>query len=128
MMQKRDRDRCRPLLEILESRTLPALSFAAAVSYSVGTEPTVEVVGDLNTDGKLDAVVTNKVDSTISVLLGNGDGTFAAGGTFGTGLHPFAIAAGDFNHDDNLDVVTASSDSSAASVLLGNGDGSFQAA
>ena len=71
------------MIESLESRTL--LSFAAPVSYNIGTQPDgfvpnaapINVVsGDFNGDGKLDLIVSHKADNSIYFLAGNGDGTF----------------------------------------------------
>ena len=63
----------------------------------------------------------------MSVLLGNGDGTFQANQDFATGQQPVSVAIGDLNGDGRLDIVTANTSASSASVLLGNGDGTFQA-
>src|ERR1017187_9271397 len=63
----------------------------------------------------------------VSVLLGNGDGTFQSFKFYGdAGEQTFAVALGDFNHDGILDVVTANVDVNSVSLLLGNGDGTFQ--
>jgi hypothetical protein len=74
--------------------------------------------------------VANEVSSgTVSVLLGNGDGTFQAARSFAAGSGPASVAVGDFNGDGHLDVAVANEVSSGTvSVLLGNGDGTFQAA
>jgi FG-GAP-like repeat len=87
-------------------------------------------VGDFNGDTKLDLAVANG-GSTVSVLLGNGNGTFQTHVDYGTGNGPNSVAVGDFNGDGNLDLVTANSgvagNGKTVSVLLGNGDGTFQA-
>src|SRR5262249_14859176 len=66
----------KPCLEPLEDRTVP--SFASAVNYSVGQFPYGVAKGDFNGDGHLDLVTANFNTDTVSVLLGNGDGTFQA--------------------------------------------------
>jgi hypothetical protein len=81
-------------------------------------------VGDFNRDGKVDLVTANYSGSTVSVLLGNGDGSFKAHVDYATGTAPQPIAVGDFNGDGNLDLVTGSG--SIVSILLGNGDGTFR--
>ena len=66
----------------------------------------------------------------MTVLLGNGDGTFApAGGSpFAVGSSPQGLAVGDFNGDGNADLAIAATSSNRVTVLLGNGTGSFTAA
>src|SRR5262249_37843668 len=61
-------------LDILEDRTL--LTFFAPVSYAAGTNPAAVVTADFNSDGRLDLAVANAGSNTISILLGNGDGSF----------------------------------------------------
>jgi hypothetical protein len=114
------------LLEGLEDRTVP--SFMAPVTYAVGTGPQAIVAADLNGDGHLDLVTANAGSNSISVQIGNSDGTFQAAQTFATGAGPGAVAVGDFNGDGKLDIVTANEGDNTVSVLLGNGDGTFQAA
>src|SRR2546426_1197574 len=65
---------------------------------------------------------------TVSVLLGNGDGTFLAAPTFAAGNYPSSVAVGDVNGDGRLDLAVANTRSNDVSVLLGNGDGTFQLA
>jgi hypothetical protein len=85
------------------------------------------VVGDFNGDGTPDLAVANTGDNTISVLLGNGDGTFQnQQQTYATGLAPLSIAVGDFRGNGRLDLAVANRDDITVSVLLGNGDGTFQ--
>src|SRR5947209_4168630 len=66
----------RPRLEVLEDRTLP--SFAAPVSYAAGAGSWGVVTADFNGDGRLDLAVADAGGSTVSILLGNGNGTFQA--------------------------------------------------
>src|SRR3989442_1126557 len=65
---------------------------------------------------------------TVSVLLGNGDGTFQPAQSFAAGSYARAVAVGDFNGDGRPDLVVANYYNNDVSVLLGNGDGTFQAA
>jgi hypothetical protein len=85
-------------------------------------------VGDFNGDSKLDVVTANNLGNNVSVLLGNGDGTFQAAVNSAVGTAPVSVAVGDFNSDGKLDLVTANFDTENVSVLLGNGDGTFKAA
>ena len=64
----------------------------------------------------------------MSVLFGNGDGTFPASVNYAVGSLPKSVAVADVNGDGKLDLVTANEQSNSVSVLLGNGDGTFQAA
>jgi hypothetical protein len=115
---------------LLFSLIIPAaraqLQFSNPVSYPVGNSPGEVVVGDFNGDGKLDMAVLNTGDQTISILLGNGDGTFQAATNQPTGTAT-ALAAGDFNGDGKLDLALANGSANTVSVMLGNGDGTFQA-
>ena len=61
----------------------------------------------------------------MSILLGNGDGTFTTGSTQSVGQGPGAMVTADFNGDGIPDLATANSDDGTLSVLLGNGDGTF---
>lgn len=87
--------------------------------------------GDFNGDGKLDLVVgyQDPNNSAVSILLGNGDGTFRAPVDYPTGSEPGAVAVADLNRDGKLDIVAANFGNfggDTVSVLLGNGDGTFQ--
>lgn len=101
------------------------------VSPATGDSPVSIAVADFNGDGKADLAVGNSYDDvgqpgTITILLGNGDGTFTAattGPTAGNTLQ--SVAVGDFNGDGKADLVTANAASNTATVLLGNGDGTF---
>lgn len=88
--------------------------------------------GDFNKDGKLDLVVSDGGDvAAVSLLFGNGDGTFQAPVPCSAGPAPTTVAVGDFNNDGNLDIATASlsggpANKGGVAVLVGNGDGTFQ--
>ena len=83
-------------------------------------------VADVNGDGRPDLVTANDFDNTVSVLLGNGDGTFQSQRTFAVGSRPYSVAVADVNGDGKPDLVAANYGDNSVSVLLGDGDGSFQ--
>src|SRR5439155_15660141 len=64
-------------------------------------------IRDLNGDGKPDLATANTVSVTVSVLLGNGDGTFGPKNDYGTGSNPYSVAIGDLNGDGKPDLATA---------------------
>ncbi|MGA2355760.1 MAG: FG-GAP-like repeat-containing protein [Terriglobales bacterium] len=117
-------------------------TFQPPRAYASGDSlPSAVAVADLNGDGKLDVVLAtaqtvSPYTTAISVLLGNGDGTFQSAVSYGAGgWSPVSIAVADLNGDGQPDVAVASmcfySDctpvkTGGVSVLLGNGDGSFQ--
>jgi hypothetical protein len=92
-------------------------------SFGVGSL----IAGDFNRDGRLDLAVSNAGSNDVSVLLGNGDGTFGAQRRFAVGESPSRLATADFNGDGIPDLAVADILSRSLSVLLGNGDGTFGA-
>jgi hypothetical protein len=94
--------------------------------YATGNTPAAVAVGDFNGDGNVDMAIVNQAQNTVSVLLGNGDGTFAAHVDYATGNMPVAVAAGDFNGDGKLDLAVVNKLGNSVSILLGNGDGTFK--
>jgi hypothetical protein len=64
----------------------------------------------------------------VSILLGNGNGTFQAAVNYGAGLGPSSVAVGDFDGNSVLDLAIGNADANSISILLGNGDGTFQSA
>jgi hypothetical protein len=118
-------------LEALEERTLLSASFGPPATLAAGLRPGPVVTADLG-NGHQDIVVLNQGQlptraSSVSVLLGNGDGTFQPAIT--TSLLPGAtsIAVGDFNRDGKLDLAITSGLNNTVEILRGNGDGTFQA-
>jgi hypothetical protein len=78
---------------------------------------------DLNGDHKPDLVFVNLNSSSVSVLLGNGDGTFSAHVDYPTAASPWAVSIADLNADGRLDLAVANNKAGSVSVMLGNGDG-----
>jgi hypothetical protein len=104
-----------------------SLFTAASQTPATGSKPFSVAEGDFNHDGIPDLVVANSASNTVSVLLGNGDGTYQTQATYATGNGPYSVTVGDFNGDGNLDLAAANLTDNTISVLLGNGDGTFQA-
>jgi hypothetical protein len=105
-------------------------TFQPAVTYPVGGAADSMAVGDFNGDGKADLAVLVSPSSDapmLSILLGNGDGTFQPAVDFATAPPgPSSVAAGDFNGDGKADLALTTYGS--ISILLSNGDGTFQPA
>lgn len=107
-------------------------TFRAKRDYATGpgTSPDFVAVGDFNRDGKLDIVTANYVYSgnAVTVLLGNGDGTFQAAAGYAAGGTAESVAVGDFNKDGWPDLVVTNyvtSPGNKISVLLNSGTGTF---
>jgi subtilase family serine protease len=98
-----------------------------------GANPAQSVVADFNGDGIPDMATANASfsEGTMSVLIGNGDGTFKTPVTYTAGIFASAIALGDFNNDGVVDIAVTNQGNEAGtngytSIFLGNGDGTFQ--
>ena len=129
-------------------------TFGPAQNFAVGGTPVSVAVGDFNNDGKLDIVTANDnaggvpggvVSWSVSVLLGNGDGTFQPPLAYPVlPFIPVSLAVGDFDKDGKLDLAVSGvinmpggctytycypgQSDGFVSVLIGNGAGSFTAA
>jgi hypothetical protein len=114
----------RPFIGLLEDRTL--LSFLPRVTYDVGSFPRWVTVGHFHDPKILDIAASNFGSGTVSILLGNGDGTFQPAQPrdypYGGGGNGNS-AVGDFRGSGVFDLAVANGND--VSVLLGNGNGSF---
>jgi hypothetical protein len=81
--------------------------------------------GDFNGDGRIDLAVVNATSNSVSILLGDGTGSFGQATDFAVGTYPRSVAVEDFNGDGKLDLAVANGSRSSLSVLLGTGTGSF---
>jgi len=98
----------------------------ASSPIPVGVFPGPIVVGDFNGDGKLDLVTANIASENLTILLGNGNGTFTPlAKSPAAGIEPVQVVTGDFNADGKLDLAVANASSNGVRILLGNGDGTF---
>src|SRR5262249_49800980 len=106
-----------------------AAQFQRPVLYTVGEEPQQIVIADFNNDGVLDLLAPCTTSSQISILLGNGDGTFQQATEVSAAINPSAAVAGDFNGDGNVDFAVAEYGFGPAElqIFLNNGDGTFTA-
>ena len=104
-----------------------SLNWVNSQSPAAGKGPHSVAVGDFNGDGIPDLAVTNYFDTTVTILLGNGDGTFTPTAVSPQVDVPIALAVGDFNGDGKADLAVTFGTGSpgAVMILLGNGDGTF---
>src|SRR4051794_37520256 len=98
--------------------------FKPATSYPVGSEALDVVTADLNGDGKLDLAVSNRGDDNVSVLRGNGSGSFGAAHDYKAGPSPLGLLVGDWNNDGRRDLAAANQATpGGVSILLNTGNG-----
>ncbi len=99
---------------------------AANTIIPTGAGPSSIIAADFNADGKMDLAVTNASANTVSIFLGNGNGTFASRTDYPTGNTPVWVSSGDFNGDGILDLAianngapTSTATGNTVSILLG---------
>ena len=102
-------------------------TFTAGGSFAIGQFSLGITSGDFNGDGKFDIAATNANDATVSVLMGNGDGTFANQVLLALPQFSFprGIVAADVNGDGHLDLITANAVGQSVSVFVNDGTGNF---
>jgi hypothetical protein len=111
-------------------------TFQPEVDYGAGPGDCANsvVAADFNGDGKLDLAFADACQGFLSILLGNGDGTFQPAVQYAHGTAPLALATGDFNGDGKIDLASTAlyeqfgteGGGFEALVFLGHGDGSFE--
>lgn len=94
-------------------------------TYPVGKNPTAVATGDFNQDGATDIITTNIGNNTLSLLFGNGDGTFRDQVTLPTCREPRSLAVHDYNRDGLKDIAVACAGSNQVSILFGHEAGTF---
>lgn len=109
-------------------------TFAAPSILASGYAPTSVRLADLNGDDDPDLIITNEqitmpfVNDSVSVMFGNGNGTFQPRVTFEVAVNPQEAQAVDLNGDNSLDLAVVNAESHSISVLLNDGFGAFAAA
>jgi Domain of unknown function (DUF4347)/FG-GAP-like repeat/RTX calcium-binding nonapeptide repeat (4 copies)/Calx-beta domain len=106
--------------------------FYVANDFNVGLNPVSIGIGNFNADTFLDLAVVNAnpqgASGSVSILLGNGSGSFGFATNFNVGGVPSDVVVGNFDADNLPDLAVANSLSNDVSILLGNGTGGFGAA
>jgi hypothetical protein len=103
--------------------------FGAPVSFDLGAaqSPRAIALADVDGDGNDDLITANGDSGNVSVLAGDGAGSFAAARNFPTGAFPVALAVADVTGDGKADIVTANAGNDDVSILAGDGTGQFAA-
>ena len=94
-------------------------------TYQVGKNPTSINSSDFNADGFADLITSNIRGNSLSILFGNGDGSFQDQVTFPACQEPRNLAIDDFNLDQHSDLAVACSGDNLVLMFLGEGNGRF---
>jgi len=104
---------------------VPPDLFYLFATYTVGKNPTSVTTADFNQDGFTDLITTNIGNNSLSILFGNGDGTFKEQVKLDAGKEPRALALNDFNGDGYVDLAVACSGSDQVAIFFGLANGMF---
>jgi FG-GAP-like repeat len=109
----------------------PGNVFGVPVKYAIGASPFAMIAADLRKNGHVDLITVNMPNGTdqpgtVSVLLGNGNGTFKTHVDYSVGDYPEGVVAGDFNDDGKVDLAIPNRFDNTVSILYGTGSGTFQ--
>lgn len=110
---------------------LAQVTFHPSVQYGIGTRPNAMIAKDFNNDGALDIATANAVSEDISVLMGQGDGTFAAAVNYPLQASARSLVSTDIDGDLDNDLIVSclvqGGSTGVVALLLGDGAGSFTA-
>jgi hypothetical protein len=94
-----------------------SLDVVGALAFAVGNAPSAMTSADVNQDGRVDLVVCNNADATVTLLAGSGHGSFSTVGTLTTDPGPSAVTSADINGDGLTDLIVASVNSNTVTVF-----------
>jgi hypothetical protein len=98
--------------------------FSAPTSFVVGMSPAGIDPTDVSSDGHQDLIVANSAVNSVSVLRGDGSGSFVATSSI-TSPWPFGVGAADMDDDGDVDVIVANKDNSTITVHFSDGMGNY---
>src|SRR5665213_1669378 len=115
-------------------RALSSGSLSTGATYQTPQRAASLLSADFNNDGIPDLALVNRgstaptvILSQVTILLGNGNGTFQAPVNYSTGAISISLVAADINEDGNTDLIAANPAAGTLSVMTGKGDGTFNA-
>lgn len=106
-------------------KKMPRL-FTINFTLETGAEPSFIITDDFNRDGKMDLVVTNSGDNTLSYFKGKGDGTFKNQIIMRTGEDPICVVSSDFNNNGYLDLAVLNYRDQTITIYFNSRFGSFK--
>ncbi|MBM81845.1 MAG: hypothetical protein CMJ78_14815 [Planctomycetaceae bacterium] len=106
----------------------PTPLFGAPAPFAAGAGASNVINADFDQNGVLDLATADTAANTVSILFGNGDGTFQAAVVVTVGAAPSDLAAADIDGDNDLDLLVANSGDNTVSVLTNDGAGGLTVA